>query len=105
MNPIPKLPPTHTHTASLKRLARQGCQMYLEEPRAEWVLKQPAQLVIAVSQIYWCANVEERLRSADPSQGLEAFLGVSRRVHDKILTVIPDGEGPWERRWGGRRGR
>ena len=94
-----------TCAASLKRLARQGFQMYLEEPRAEWVLKQPAQLVIAVSQIYWCANVEERLRSADPSQGLEAFLGVSRRVHDRILTVIPDGEGPWERRWGGRRGR
>ena len=73
----PSCPPPSHDTASLKRLARQGFQMYLEEPRAEWVLKQPAQLVIAVSQIYWCANVEERLRSADPSQGLEAFLGVS----------------------------
>ena len=63
-------------TASLKRLARQGFQTYVEEPRSEWVLKQPAQLVIAVSQIYWCANVEEKLRSEDPNQGLESFLGV-----------------------------
>ena len=76
--------------------------MYLEEPRAEWVLKQPAQLVIAVSQIYWCANVEERLRSADPSQGLEAFLGVSGRV--RVAEPSPaysfwglTGEGHWSR--------
>jgi hypothetical protein len=55
---------THMHTtsppllaASLKRMARSGFASYAEEPREEWVLQQPAQLVIAVSQIYWCTAV------------------------------------------------
>lgn len=62
--------------ASLKRLSRQGYQSYAEEPREEWVLKQPAQLVIAVSQIYWCAAVDEQLRGTTPTEGLQRFLQV-----------------------------
>lgn len=56
--------------SSLKRLAKQGMASYVEEPRSEWVLQQPAQLVIAVSQVYWCAAVEEALRSGAPVQKL-----------------------------------
>lgn len=40
--------------ASLRKLARAGVASYHEEPRSEWVLHQPAQLVIVVSQIFWC---------------------------------------------------
>lgn len=41
------LPPS----GSLRRLARAGHTSYTEEPRQEWVLRQPAQLVIVVSQV------------------------------------------------------
>jgi dynein heavy chain len=38
--------------SSLRRLAKQGTASYAEEPRADWVLHQPAQLVLAVSQVH-----------------------------------------------------
>jgi hypothetical protein len=56
--------------SSLRRLAKQGMASYVEEPREDWVLQQPAQLVIAVSQVYWCAAVEEALRSDTAVQKL-----------------------------------
>lgn len=62
--------------ASLRRLAKQGMASYPEEPRSDWVLRQPVQLVLAVSQVYWCAAVEEQLRSAGPHDGLTAFYQV-----------------------------
>lgn len=69
----------HAHAVgSLRKLARVGYTSYTEEPREAWVLRQPAQLVIAVSQIFWCADVEERLKMADPTSGLQDFLRVRR---------------------------
>jgi dynein heavy chain len=56
--------------SSLRRLAKQGMATYVEEQREDWVLQQPAQLVIAVSQVYWCAAVEEALRSDTAVQKL-----------------------------------
>lgn len=56
--------------SSLRRLAKQGMASYVEEPRAEWVLQQPAQLVIAVSQVYWYGTVEAALKSGTPVQKL-----------------------------------
>lgn len=64
--------------ASLRRLAKQGMASYPEEPRTDWVLRQPVQLVLAVSQVYWCASVEEQLRSTTPHEGLAAFYQVCR---------------------------
>lgn len=63
---------------SLKRLTKQGFVTYSDEPRVEWVLKQPAQLVIAVSQVYWCAAVEACLRGENPAGSLAKFLESSR---------------------------
>jgi hypothetical protein len=40
--------------ASVRALAKRGVKEYPVTPRAEWVLQNPAQLVIVVSQIYWC---------------------------------------------------
>lgn len=69
------------HAGSLRKLARTGYTSYTEEPRDEWVLHQPAQLVIAVSQIFWCTGVEDRLRSPDPTAGLQHYLQVCGTVH------------------------
>lgn len=49
---------------SLKRFAKTGYVSYAEEDRQTWILEQPAQLVLAVSQIYWCNDVEEKLKSS-----------------------------------------
>lgn len=62
--------------SSLRRLAKAGVTSYPTEPRQEWVLQQPAQLVIAVSQVYWCNAVEEVLQGEVPQQGLESFYQV-----------------------------
>ncbi|GBF88264.1 dynein heavy chain axonemal protein, partial [Raphidocelis subcapitata] len=58
--------------SSLRRLAKAGVASYAEEPRDQWVQQphNPSQLVIAVSQVYWCAAVEERLSAPDPAAGL-----------------------------------
>lgn len=72
--------------ASLRKLAKAGYTTYPEEPRTEWVLKQPAQLVIAVSQIYWCFDVEEHLRSENPPEGLALYLQVGAG-HNKYIML------------------
>ena len=62
--------------SSLKRLAKAGITSYSEDPRSQWVLQQPAQLVIAVSQVFWCHAVEEQLQTDSPSEGLASFYQV-----------------------------
>lgn len=63
--------------ANLKKLAKSGWVAYPEEARSAWVLKQPAQLVIAISQVYWCHGVEDALRSEDPMGALGDYRVVS----------------------------
>jgi dynein heavy chain len=59
--------------AMITALKKQGKDSYLsypEELRTDWVLKQPAQIVILVSQIYWCRGVINALESDAPVVGL-----------------------------------
>lgn len=53
-----------------------GMATYPEEARSQWVLEQPAQLVIAVSQVYWCAGVEACFAAEDVSVALAAYMEV-----------------------------
>jgi dynein heavy chain len=62
--------------SSLKRLAKAGMASYVEDPRSQWVLQQPAQLVIAVSQVFWCHAVEQQLQAEGPGEGLASFYQV-----------------------------
>lgn len=61
---------------SLRKAARAVVAAYAETARSEWVLAHPAQLVIAVSQVYWCASVERALRSGAATEGLHEFYKV-----------------------------
>lgn len=47
------------------------------QERTEWVLQHPAQLVLIISQIYWCNGVEKCFASADPTAALTAYLKVN----------------------------
>lgn len=58
---------------SLRRLAKQAMANYPEEPRTDWILRQPVQLALAVSQVFWVTAVEEQLRSSAPQQGLTSY--------------------------------
>ena len=60
--------------SSLRRLARSAYQSYPIMPRTEWVLQQPAQLVLVVSQIFWCVGVEKCLTAPDAAFALPEFL-------------------------------
>jgi len=64
--------------ASLRKLAKDGHKHYADRPRSKWVLEQPAQLVLVVSQMHWCASLEARLTSKNPSGGLQESLQVGR---------------------------
>lgn len=77
--------------SSLRRLAKQGMASYPEEPRADWVLRQPAQLAIAVSQVYWCEAVEAALRSGSPLQQLAAVHEVGSGVIAGDLICVGGG--------------
>eukprot|EP00873_Tetraselmis_striata_P045243 jgi/Tetstr1/465507/TSEL_010176.t1 len=59
--------------ASLKKQAKKGYYDYPESVREEWIMNQPAQLVLAVSQIYWCRGAEAAIGADDAAAGLGAF--------------------------------
>ncbi|CAG9464970.1 unnamed protein product [Pedinophyceae sp. YPF-701] len=88
---------------TLKRLGKQAWQTYPETPRREWILQQPAQLVLSVSNIYWCGEVERAFESVDPLGSLALFLernvmqltelsemvrGDLSKLHRKILVTL-----------------
>jgi hypothetical protein len=58
---------------TLRRLAKQGARTYSSQDRCRWILQQPAQLVIAVSNIFWCQNVDAILSSTKALEQMLAF--------------------------------
>jgi len=80
--------------AMIVALKKQGKDSYLsypEEQRTEWVLKQPAQIVIMVSQIYWCRGVIDALDSGTPVEQMALWLE-HNRGDLKDMTVVVRGE-------------
>ncbi|KAG1666392.1 hypothetical protein FOA52_006501 [Chlamydomonas sp. UWO 241] len=51
--------------ASVRALAKKGVKEYAQAERTEWVASNTAQLVIVVSNIFWCQEVESRLAAPD----------------------------------------
>ncbi|QDZ24237.1 heavy chain of dynein [Chloropicon primus] len=61
---------------SLKRLGKKGYNDYASSERKEWILAQPAQLVLSCHSIHWCGELEACLapNSENPGSDLETFL-------------------------------
>ncbi|KAM9362199.1 LOW QUALITY PROTEIN: dynein axonemal heavy chain 1 [Symphorus nematophorus] len=55
-------------------------KVYLEHPRAEWVLSWPGQVVIAGCQVYWTAEVSEALEQGD----------LASRLYPQLQTQLGD---------------
>ncbi|KAG7256267.1 hypothetical protein CRUP_029317 [Coryphaenoides rupestris] len=56
--------------ASLRDSIHRSLQVYPEQPRTEWVLSWPGQVVIAGCQVFWTAEVSEALERGDLAQRL-----------------------------------
>lgn len=65
---------------SLRKLAKSGHVSYAEQNRQTWILEQPAQLVLAISQIYWCNDVEDKLNGPTSKLQLEDLYMVIQSI-------------------------
>ena len=74
-----------TMLASMKHTVTKGFEAYKESPREEWVLKWPGQVVLAVSQIYWTAEVESVILN-----GRENGLRVFEEINTQRLAQVVD---------------
>ena len=73
---------TAVEQAMITALKKQGKDSYMSYPveqRTKWVLEQPAQVVIMVSQIYWSRGVIEALESDNSDKELLACLERNRQ--------------------------
>jgi dynein heavy chain, axonemal len=52
---------------SLARATKEALKSYESKERTRWILEQPAQLVIVVSQIYWALDVIKALQAKGPA--------------------------------------
>lgn len=76
--------------ATLRRLAKKANQTYHQFPRVEWILDNPAQLVVTVSQIQWCTEMERCLTSQYPTSELKTFLELNvSQLNDLTMVRCP----------------
>jgi len=62
--------------STMRRLGKQAWQDYAQTPRKEWVMQHAAQLVLSVSNVFWCQDVEECLvGTSNPAERMEEFYG------------------------------
>lgn len=59
---------------------------YVKRPRKEWVLKHPAQLVLMISQVYWCHSVENALEN-EKAESTELILSAYK---DQCIKQLAD---------------
>ena len=48
---------------SLQEVCKQSVVAYKEDPRSQWVLEWPGQVVIAASTIYWTSQVTDAIKN------------------------------------------
>ena len=90
----------HMH-ASLRRRAKQAYTKYFNTPRQEWVLQHPAQLVVTVAQIHWCAAVEAALGDelvANSTSTLKRLHGSSVEQLTQLTALVRSELLPLERK-------
>ncbi|RLN55940.1 hypothetical protein BBJ29_006588 [Phytophthora kernoviae] len=61
---------------------------YLLEERESWMLKWPAQVVLAVSQVYWTQDVTRALNLGNGVGGIKAYVEVLNLQLEKIVMLV-----------------
>ena len=74
--------------ATVRRLAKHAWTTYAESPRPTWVLAHPAQLVLSVSNVYWCHAVESCFDSPRPPADLELLHRSNVRQLSELTALV-----------------
>ena len=75
--------------ASLRDVMAKGYEAYKSIPREQWVLEWPGQIVLAVTQIYWTAEIELTYQSLekDPAS-MKIFADVNTERLSNIVALV-----------------
>ncbi|KAF1323628.1 Axonemal dynein heavy chain, partial [Globisporangium splendens] len=60
---------------------------YSNEPRETWILKWPAQVVLAASQVYWTQDATRAINQ-NGNVGLRAYVEVLNKQLDKVVILV-----------------
>eukprot|EP00906_Rhabdomonas_costata_P002873 RCo004476 len=71
---------------SLRRLAKLGFQDYDKRPRTEWIFEHPAQIVLTLSQVFWCAGVQAALETPGGG-GLDALKEFQQACYQNLTDL------------------
>eukprot|EP00210_Caulerpa_lentillifera_P003766 g3598.t1 len=72
---------------SLKRLAKSSYLSYPTEDRTHWILHQAAQLVLTVSQVHWCEEMEQAIDATNTNAVAEFYEINVQRLAD-LTTLV-----------------
>lgn len=82
---------------SLRKGMKYGIGEYEKKPRVEWIMEHPTQIVLTVSQIFWCRSLVKCFNSPNPKM---ALLEMKRLWEEQLgkLAELVRGELPALRR-------
>ncbi|XP_023932407.1 dynein heavy chain 3, axonemal [Lingula anatina] len=74
-----------TMKLSLKDSCAKAVAAYDENPRSEWVLHWPGQIVLAAGTVHWTSEVEQSIVTPG---GMAEYLAKSNRQIDEVVTLV-----------------
>eukprot|EP00727_Mastigamoeba_balamuthi_P003136 m51a1_g1282 putative dynein heavy chain axonemal (4140) ;mRNA; f:131088-144324 len=73
---------------TLAKILKGAVAEYNKMEREQWVLEYPAQIVLAVSQVYWCREVTRCLNMPDPVAALNKFHARQIKQLNKLVELV-----------------
>ncbi|KAK6187847.1 hypothetical protein SNE40_005782 [Patella caerulea] len=71
--------------SSIRKVIIESMKAYKESPRRRWVIEWPGQVTLAVSTIYWTAEVTEAMKEPN---GMKEYLEKSNRQIEEIVELV-----------------
>jgi dynein heavy chain len=84
--------------AQLRKLGKEAYRSYHDIVRTVWVLDNPAQLVVTVSQIHWVAKLEKCLKHKAPAEALRDFLNDNVLQLEELTSLVRSDLSPLQRK-------
>lgn len=73
--------------SSLSRVMKDALDAYANNARERWILRWPGQIVLAVAQLIWTAEVEQAVRQKG-GKGLKEYLNKLNKQMDRLISVV-----------------
>uniref|UniRef100_A0A7S2P1M5 Uncharacterized protein n=1 Tax=Leptocylindrus danicus TaxID=163516 RepID=A0A7S2P1M5_9STRA len=77
----------HVQWSTLYKLSRESLEEYTQTDRCDWALRWPAQVVLAISQIYWTEKQEHALNTSG-YEGIRKELDIQNRQLRDIVQLV-----------------